>query len=123
MNPAQPPQRRRLGPPCEPRYPSSTHEPPGAAMRNTLPVNRGPQPSGRTLPAASPRCPLNHTYLLPEQSHPHSTVLCHSTAKPAHAANRFNTKIKSPTGHMSVFGSVGTTNCACPEQFSCQICI
>src|SRR6266550_2110403 len=45
MNPARWPRRMPPRPPFEARYPASTRQPPGAATRNNLPVNRGPQPS------------------------------------------------------------------------------
>src|SRR6266480_2171024 len=81
MNPARWPRRMPPRPPFEGRYPASTHQPPEAATRNNPPVNRGPQPSRGNLLLAPRHSPLNHTYLLPVQSHPHSTVLPLLTAK------------------------------------------
>src|SRR5437588_9756640 len=86
----------RPRPPFEVHYPPSTDEPPGVTTTNTLPVNRGQQPSRGNLLAAPPHCPWNHTYLLLVQSHPHSTVLSPLTAKPPNSACRCRpTKTKS----------------------------
>src|SRR6266513_3625811 len=84
MNPARWPRRMPPRPPFEGRYPASTHQPPEAATRNNPPVNRGPQPSRGNLLLAPRHSPLNHTYLLPVQSHPHSTVLPLLAAKLRH---------------------------------------
>src|SRR6266513_4024537 len=105
MNPARWPRCMPPRPPFEARYPASTHQPPGAATRNNLPVNRGPQPSTGNLLLAPRHSPLNHTYLLPVQSHPHSTVLPLLAAKLRHNSQaRSINRQKSRASTVGVFG-------------------
>src|SRR6267378_707712 len=102
MTPDRLPPRMRPRSPFEDHYPPSTHELPGAATRNNPPVNRGLRPSTRPHPEAPPSSLSHRTYLSPVQSHPHSTVLSHSTAKPPNTACRCRptkTKSVSATGH------------------------
>src|SRR6266480_3610340 len=127
MTPDRLPPRMRPRPPFEVRYPPSTHVLPGAATRNNLPVNGGQQPSTRPHPAAPP-CSLWHrTYLSPIQSHPHSTVLSHSTAKPQTVCRGRPTRTESilANGHFprrAVPCSHPSARKPCrSKQFYCQV--
>src|SRR5467141_1718403 len=104
MTPDRLPPRMRPRPPFGAPYPPSTRELPGAATLSIPELNRGQQPSTRPHPGAPPRSLSHRMYLSPVQSHPHSTVVSHSTAKLPTTACRCRpakTKSGSAIGHFS----------------------
>src|SRR5258707_6112029 len=83
-------------------------EPQQADMRNNPPVTRGLESSRQRQPEAPPRRPLNHMYLSPVQSRPHSTVLSYSAVQPANAGSlcrEENARFMTAIGHFTASNS------------------
>src|ERR1700731_4082427 len=128
MIPDQLPPRMRPRPPSADRYSPEPYEPPGAATLNIPDRNRGLQPSTGPHPAVPQRSLSHRTYLSPVQSHPHSTVLSHTTAKlqirHVIATQQVGICVSDqpfPALNCSLFPSNGAHKFRGPEQFNCQI--